>query len=66
MMVDFQSELNESKTTTSVDIPILNDNWYELTEHFTVNLSFSGEPIPGVMFNPSSAEVVILDDDGKW
>ena len=64
MMIDFQIELNESITTASVDIPILNDNGYEPTERFMVNLSFSGEPIPEVTLNPSSVEIVILDDDG--
>ena len=65
MMANVQVELNESVTMTTVDYSILNDGSYERTESFMVDLMFSGEPIPGVILNPNSTEVVILDNDGE-
>ena len=64
MTADLQIELNESVTMASVSYSILNDGSYEQTEWFLVDLSFSGESIPGVTLSPNSTEVVIMDDDG--
>ena len=64
MMANLQIELNESVTMMLVNYSILNDGSYERTERFLVDLSFSGDPIPGVTLNPNSTVVVIMDDDG--
>lgn len=60
-MAGLQIELNESVSMTFVNYSIVNDGHYEQTERFSVYLSFSGEPIPGVTLG--STEVVIMDDD---
>ena len=65
MMANVQVELNESVTMTTVDYSILNDGSYERMESFMVDLMFSGEAISGVILNPNSTEVVILDNDGE-
>jgi hypothetical protein len=62
MMAGLQIQLNDSVSTTNVNYSIINDGHYEQTEMFSVNLSFSGEPIPGVLLD--STEIVIMDDDG--
>jgi hypothetical protein len=64
MFANLQIELNESVTVTFINYSIINDGNYEPTERFFVDLLFSGEPIPGVMLNPNSTEVMIIDDDG--
>ena len=64
MIANLQIELNQSDTVTFVNYSVVNDGNYEPTERFSVDLLFSGEPIPGVMLNPNSTEVVIIDDDG--
>ena len=64
MIANLQIELNRSDTVTFVNYSIVNDGNYEPTERFFVDLLFSGELIPGVMLNPNSTEVVIMDDDG--
>ncbi len=64
MIANLQIELNESVTVTFINYFIINDGNYERTESFSVDLLFPGEPIPGVILNPNSTEVMIIDDDG--
>ena len=64
MLTNFQIELNESVTMTFTSISIIDDGNYEQTESFYVDLLFSGEPIPGVILSPNSAEVEIRVNDG--
>ena len=49
----------------TVNIAITNDDVFELTETFRVNLSFSDqETLPsGVTLNRTSAQVMIIDND---
>ena len=49
----------------TVNIAITNDDVFELTETFRVNLSFSDQETlpPGVTLNRTSAQVMIIDND---
>ena len=66
MIANLQIGLNQSDsdTVTFVNYSIVNDGNYEPTERFSVVLLFSDEPVPGVILNPNSTEIVIIDDDG--
>ena len=64
MIANSQIKLNQSDTVTFVNYSIINDGNYEPTERFSIDLLFSGKPIPGVMLDPNSTEVMIIDDDG--
>ena len=46
-------------TNVQINIPVVNDEVFELTESFLVNLSLVGGAI-----SQNSTEVIILDDDG--
>ena len=50
-----------------ISIPLINDEIFELTESFVVNLSFSdSQPaFPGVTLSQTSAIVTIFDNDGN-
>ena len=48
-----------SNVGIQISVPIINDGVFELRESFLVNLSF-----PREHSSQSSAEVIILDDDG--
>ena len=65
MITDSLLTLNATCPNATITISILNDNVLESTESFTVNLAFSGGPVPRVILSPSTATVTILDDDGK-
>ena len=58
---DTQYVLNSSRNVL-ISIPIINNDIYELTECFLVNVIFSGIHRGPVQ---SSAKVIILDDDSK-
>ena len=49
----------DSTTSAQISIPIVNDDIFELTESFLVNLSLIGGST-----SQNSTRVVILDDDG--
>ena len=57
--------LDGSNSVFTVDIPLNNDNIYELTETFFSNLAFPFAPPERVIINPDRAETTILDDDSK-
>ncbi len=46
-----------------VDIPIVDDNWSEGTEDFTVNLETSNPDVQ--VGDPSTATVIIIDDESE-
>jgi hypothetical protein len=58
--------LNSSNESATVNIIIIetNDTEIEQDEHFTVHLSFPGEPIPGVTLDPNKTRVEIVEFDG--
>ena len=57
--------LTSSMSTLSVQIPLIDDEIFELTERLTASIGFfSGEAPPRVDISPDSAEVIIVDDDG--
>ena len=54
--------LNSSQRI-EINVPINNDDVFELRESFSLHLSSSASS--GVSLNQSSAKVTIFDDDGK-
>ena len=50
-----------------IKITIINDKTFELTEMFSINLSLPDHEAlpPGVSLNQTSAQVIILDNDGE-
>ena len=52
-------------TDTTINVTIMNDDAYELTETFSASLSFDGDPVPRVTLSPDAAVATILDDDGE-
>lgn len=56
--------LNSSKDSVTVNITIIETNDTEQDEHFTVHLSFPGEPIHGVTLDPNKTRVEIIEFDG--
>ena len=56
--------LSSNETSNLVNISITNDDIFELTESFMVNLSF-GTLVPGVILGQTVAEIIIIDDDGE-
>ena len=53
-----------SATTYAFDVPLVNDDIYEFIENFNAQLSFV-EAAERVTIDPDSAQVEVLDDDGK-
>ena len=54
-----------SISSFSVNVPLINDNIFELTESLQAGLSFLGPPPPRATIDPAQADIQILDDDGK-
>ena len=52
-------------TATTIEVNILNDDAYELTETLNASLSFAGDPVPRVILSPDVAVTTIVDDDGE-
>ena len=50
--------------TYTFDVLLVNDDIYEFIENFTAQLSFV-EATERVTIDPDSAQVEVLDDDGK-
>ena len=53
-----------SETMYSFNVSLVDDNVYEFIENFTARLTFV-EAADRVTIDPGSAQVQILDDDGK-
>ena len=58
--------LNASASNLSIQVPLIDDGVFELSETLTASLSFLNEAPPRVTISPSSAEVRIEDDDGLY
>ena len=58
--------MNASNPTVNVTFSIMDDSVFEPNETLFVNLGFSFASLPGVTLDPTSAEVIILGDDGKF
>ena len=52
-------------TSFSVTLTLVDDDTFELTEMLQASLSFPGAAPPRVRFDPSMADITILDDDGE-
>ena len=57
--------LNADNSVFNVSFSIMDDVTFELLEELTASLSFSGNLITLVTLDPNSAEIIILDNDGK-
>ena len=57
--------LNSSITSFSVQLSLLDDEIFELTESLSTNLSFSRQAPPGVSINSDMVDIEILDNEGK-
>ena len=55
--------LTSEYPNATISISIVNDNLPETAESFEINLIFSGRPSSLLTLNPSTARVMILDDD---
>ena len=56
--------LSASESSFSVQVPLIDDGVFELTETLNASLSFSSaEAPPRVTISPDSAQITILDDD---
>ena len=52
-------------TTVPLDIPINDDDIYEINENFTLTINSSSLPTGVTVGNPGQATVTIVDDDRK-
>ena len=53
------------QTTTTFDVPINDDNIYEINEDFILTIDESSLPTSVNRSNPGEATVTIVDDDCK-
>ena len=57
--------LTPEHPNATITISVFDDVLFETNESFGINLSFLGEPAPTLKLNPSTATVVILENDGR-
>ena len=57
--------LNGDTSVLNVSFTIVGDSIFELLEELSASLSFSSSSVAGVTLAPTSAEIIILDNDGK-
>ena len=57
--------LDADNTVLNVSFTIVDDSIFELIEELSASLSFSSSSVTGVTLDPTSAEITILDNDGK-
>ncbi len=57
--------LDAANTVLNVSFSIVDDSIFELIEELSASLSFSSSSVTGVTLDPTSAEIIILDNDGK-
>ena len=60
-----QITLDAATRSIPVDVSLMNDTVFELTESFSSVLSLPGGPINRVTLAPDSAVAEILDEDGQ-
>ena len=59
--------LTASASSISVQVPLIDDGVFELSETLTASLDFSSnEAPPHVTISPDAAEITILDDDSMY
>ena len=58
-------EITSLKNSLTIDVPLIDDGVFELTERLSANLSFRTES-SRVTISPATAEITILDDDGLF
>ncbi len=56
---------NSVQIVHTINIPIINDDIFELTEELQVGLRFAGPAPPDVLIKPARATVTIIDDDSE-
>lgn len=54
-----------SRTSYTFNISLVNDDVFEVAEHFQAGLRFPGAAPLRVSLQPAQAEIEIIDDDGK-
>lgn len=66
-LTNYTVTLNSSNVSVTVNIEIRTNDTeqVEQDEYFTVHLSFSGDPIPGVTLDPNKTTVEIIEFDGE-
>lgn len=57
--------LTPEQPNATITISVFDDVLFETNESFGIILSFLGEPAPTLKLNPSTAIVVILENDGR-
>ena len=57
--------LDADNTVLEISFSIVDDSIFELIETLSASLSFSSSSVTGVTLDPTSAEIIILDNDGK-
>ena len=65
VMTDSPLILSTEYQNATISIYIFDDNLIEHMEFFSISLYFVGGLLPRMTLNPSTATVVILDDDGR-
>ncbi len=58
--------INASNDFVRVPISLMNDAFYELTETFIANLSFTSDVPPRTTISPNSATITIIDDESMF
>ena len=57
--------MDASNPTVNISFSLMDDSVFEPIMTLFANLRFSVDAHPHVILDPASAEVIILDDDGK-
>ena len=55
-----------SVRSLDIDVPLIEDAIFELTETFSARLSILGTAPTGISFTSATAQISIIDDDGEW
>ena len=65
-LVGQQLQYTLNSTRNMINVTIINDSVFEVTESFSVSLALPGSIPPRVTLAPNSAQITILDDDGQF
>ena len=57
--------IDASNSVFAINIPLINDNIFEINETFQARLNFPGQPPERVRMDTDSTHATILDDDSK-
>ena len=61
----FTVDVQDSETTKTIRILIINDKIFELSEEIKLSMSFGG-PAPPSLIDVPETTITILDDDSKY